>query len=397
MSGLFNRLRSAARRPATWLGRKAATTIATAAIRDGYRRVTRIANRKRGLPPSYGYRRPKRAKGRNRGSRHSFPSKKAKGRGKGCKPLSSCMKKQIVNLMKQKAPIGTYNKKWVAVMADVSIGSQTWVQNSTYGDAVKTQLGSDFLYFNQARLLDVASILFNGKTAAMDYTVLTNNFQSVGFQYQLVSATVKTTFRNHGLLPVEFTVVECIPKEYTNRFAYQDFDDALTTIKQTGGSTKNKALMGIQPGNLPQMKNLWKMKTVKKVLYPGDYYTYSKTHKNLSLDWDKFYEGTAIQSYIPNVTCQLLISMAPVVSVSTDGEASPAAIAGRAVLQSPNYAITVETEEHYVVSAPEKTDDANREDNYCWFYSDDAGAMNTGSLLHFNRSGSQTEQYNCAN
>jgi len=391
MSGLFGRIRRAARAPAVWLGRKAATTVATAAIRDGMRRISRHRKRKRGLPPS-GYR----PKGRNRGSKHSFPSKKAKGKGRRARPLSASMKKQILSVVAKKVPHGVYRKHWVGTMTSVLSGQQVWQENCYYGSpGSRSVVGSDFLFFNESRLKDAASVLFNNKTKGMNYPDATNNFATPGFKYNLKSASVKALFRNNTQCPIEFVFVECVSKRYTNSFAADEFSDALTNIAQTGGTAVTKATIGVYPNQLSQMKQMYNMKTVKKVLNPGDFYVYTKSYKDLKLDWDKFHEGNTLKFFLKGITTELLVSMTPAVGVSTDsGGGSATTISGRVCNPTAQYGVSVDVTEEYTVEAPDTTDDQYRENNYCWYYNDTGSDMTVGATISSTYTNPTTSLYN---
>lgn len=138
-----------------------------------------------------------------------------------------------------------------------------------------TGLNSNYLFnaFTPKRLLDAASILYNGKTIAEDYTPVAGNFPvkalTVNYQY----CSKKFTFTNHSHQAYEIEWNECVPKAPNDGEILDKWVDALKT-ENWKPTTPTPQDYGQRPQMLAAWKTLYTTKNTTFTLKPGETRTF---------------------------------------------------------------------------------------------------------------------------
>jgi len=283
-------------------------------------------------------------------------------------------KNKVHKVLAQENPNGVYRKRWVATLSAATSGTQICAQDSYYGADLTS--GSDFRFFNEARLKDAASILFNGKTKGIDYGVTTNNFASEGFKYHLNGAEASMKIFNNSPSIYEMVIVKCSSKKNSSssQTAYARYVAAMSDLQQAGGTAVGVTYATVLPTMIPQMKEYYNMTTYRKELHPGNTFKVRSFLKAQELDWEKYEDNGTNAYFIRNISVEYFIIYRVIPNC---GSADSRTYSGRRTVDNTSSCLTVECNEYFSLSAPPNTPVANNIDQYCWFYSDSAGASYT--------------------
>ena len=149
-----------------------------------------------------------------------------------------------------------------------------------------------FLPFTQKRILDAASVLFNGKAATPLIDLGPGNFESRGLKVDLAYGSYELEFHNYTDIDYECEIWEMTPKTSSNI----PFHETLLELKNA--MLWRSGVPYIQPSTNPTAGNNWQMhgalefgmikglsnkykmsKYKSGKFHPGEKWTYFKTHK----------------------------------------------------------------------------------------------------------------------
>lgn len=227
---------------------------------------------------------------------------------------------------------GYANQTLVTKLPDV-LGTNTrcwWAGAYISFDGLDT--GNDFQFFTPMKYIDAASILWNQKVAANDYTTQTGNLNTVhnettgavvvgsstdmnikGLKIHIKNSYVKWIVKNNNQRAMTINMYKCVPKvKFPTTTALQTFVDSC----EAEGDATNSALVsivgplttaqddlvcmpGIEPSSFPSFNAQWKYEKVKIRLGPGETTTlFCQGPKNYTLDFDKLHDGTADSAHL---------------------------------------------------------------------------------------------------
>lgn len=189
------------------------------------------------------------------------------------------------------------------------------VQNVYYlGNNSNTFIG----YFDPLRVLDAASVLFNGKAAAIlnpgfadagNFNVTTKNMK-----IKVISSSVMLKIKNNTQRTRRLAIYEIANKQIQNTFDpiahwTSILTDEVNKIQNIGGSMQITNV-GASPNVHPSWKTFYKMSETKLTLEPGQSHEmFVNGPSDTVYDYSKFFNGTNFQLYTKNnryfVCCDL--------------------------------------------------------------------------------------------
>lgn len=237
-----------------------------------------------------------------------------------------------------------------------------------------------FTPMSAKRILDAASVLYNGKTAAVNYENGTGNFDAKVTKVEVMYSSYKLELTNHTFIPYWITCYEITPKENSQ------IDFVNTTQNIIAASTfdysSNVGYFGIAPAfdnfgnkyktaiNLEwsDIKGLDKIYDIKKLsrkfIKPGKAFEYKTSAKDYCVEFSKMtYSSTDIQpgssgpvsalATYPKGEKQLIFKAEPVTHLVKNSSRATAALSTHQAVFSVCWA--VKTEEFFKIMQPRNT------------------------------------------
>lgn len=314
-------------------------------------------------------------------------TRKRKPSGKGRKPAKKpcrlprktvkCVKDIVKKEMSKEHATGSYYKNYAGTLLLPSTSANLQICSDhlfwSQGSVVKQRLR----FFCPDQFVDAASILFNGKTAALPDTATTNNIADPELKFNVAYASAHATFRNCLPIPIELIVYEVRSKDLESDWFGDDYTDALesTNLNQVGGSTVNRSSLNVSPTMLDALKTRYKIKTTKKVLLPGQPMYYRTMYKPNTL-WKKqnFVDGNVLQN-VGKDSVQIFYVYQPVTGPIDDPNSVSAKLkVGKLYKGIPSGnassllgCITCEVKEIFKIDCPDGMAVANQKDATCIF------------------------------
>nr|WAE42712.1 MAG: capsid protein [Cressdnaviricota sp.] len=312
--------------------------------------------------------------------------KKVSFHKKGANPkITKKFKAKIYKALEMKAPTGYYQDTSYGLINFTSLGVGEQVVN-VLSDGMQ-----DGLWFNPMRILDAASILFNGKGAGATgkwtpgqnapasptnntggYSLPTGSFDPANIKIHCINSYVKYEFRNNSQRTVTMKLFECKPKSKQDYYATgdalgqwsntmqeerQSFSN-ITTHENVSDTPYNR--LHVNPTISTSWKNNWSAGVTNVRLEPGQTYTYYlKGPQHYDYDFEKFWAtagGSNVLNYSfqdiqPKCTRSLfVISYPEVLPNNTNPPSNAARYAGLTSFARVTYECTY----GYVMSMPEQ-------------------------------------------
>lgn len=254
--------------------------------------------------------------------------------------------------------------------------------------------GNEYQFFTPLKFLDAASILWNQKTAAEDYTIQTGNLNTVhnqttgslvtgtvsqmeivGLKINIKNAYVKQVLKNNSQRSMGIEIYKCVPKTRnpleTPLATFVDSCDrevdgtnsALYSI--VGGLSLARdnavAMPGIEPNAFKAFNSEWKYEKVTIKLAPGETTTlFHQGPKQYLLDYDKLNKGVQNVQHLAfkQTTMQLMIAITPDLAFGTANVTPNLGATGRFIanvtaLNTISLPISIETTEVIKLSMPD--------------------------------------------
>lgn len=203
--------------------------------------------------------------------------------------------------------------------------SRGWVATLLSGDGFLQ--GDDMNYFTPLKVLDAASVLWNNKAMARDYTLQTGNFKintnkatgvpvggapaaplAQGQKIHVINSWVKFEIKNVSQRSLEFNIYNCVPKVAApDRLPFDTFIEGLNVFIDTAaGSNQFKVLNdnldlavgdpNFAPSLVDPFNSTYKYTKMDHVLAPGETCVhYVSGPKNVWYDFSKMYESAVDQ------------------------------------------------------------------------------------------------------
>lgn len=277
-------------------------------------------------------------------------------------------------------------------------GDKVWFAGlftNTGANLDKTAItGGQFCYFTPLKLLDAASVLWNGKTASIDWTTVTNNFSlsissttaapqvgssqfanAGGLELVVVNSYVTWRIKNVNQRSMKIKIYCCVPKM---KYGDQGPLTALTTgpLQDVSGSTRSTLGAGniaagsnvertiachpnFEPKQNTQFNNMYKYEVTEILIKPGEEIQHHiQGPKNYKLDYAKLVNsGTSeVSSFYKECSRLCMVSCeVDTVFFSDTNFQSTGPIVTRAAATASNTLInpiSIEIDEVYKLSCP---------------------------------------------
>lgn len=218
---------------------------------------------------------------------------------------------------------------------NIIAGSKVWfggLCNNTAGTIQPDGVGSSFIYFSPAKILNAASVLWNQKAVNQDWSIPTDNFslvtplatatpqtgsssfpQTGSLQIRVVNSYAKWRIKNINQRTVTMKIYHCVSK-----LKFQDVAPLTAMTNNPGlydtpnpGATRNEITSGViplngtipsnvvchpgfEPKKLSQFNTCYKYDVTEIVLKPGEECIHTiQGPKNYTLDYSKLYPDGA--------------------------------------------------------------------------------------------------------
>lgn len=257
-------------------------------------------------------------------------------------------------------PQGKYLKRYVMYMP-TSVGTTTSaVQNvintGLYGAA--NQEGTTiFSVGSGQKIIDAASVLYNGKTKGFNVSSTTNNLSYDNLIIPDFYHRIDYTFHNNTPVIMEMYFIESSPKTNMLNNFYQNWNAAL---EAQVGTDEVMTYLGNRPQYSGQMKRMYNMKTTKRLLKPGERFTYTlKTYAKHVKFNDFIASGSASTQnwYQKGLTKELCVIFHQPATTYLNG-ASTSTLYSYNVENAAGYAVSVDAKEYISMRKPENVADS---------------------------------------
>lgn len=244
--------------------------------------------------------------------------------------------------------------------------------------------------FNPARLLNVASVLFNKKTAtansqwaeggaATNYNFGVNTFDSNLCKINVKKQWVDVEFRNNTNRTFKMKLFDCVPKVHGGVITLQAPQtswgaalDKLATVGVANNQPQNcngeiasptlQTTLFADPRKVKTWNQYWKCQVTEVVVEPGQTFTWVVNGPALEYDFSKYYStdgglaNTVFNDYVKNVTHSLFAVFYPELGLGYTGAAQGGVGRfGGATPVLPNVTgILYEVKYHYEVDMPDQ-------------------------------------------
>lgn len=228
--------------------------------------------------------------------------------------------------------------------------------------------GDDLQFFTPMKILDAASVLWNQKTGARDYTLQTRNLNTrhnlttgslvvgtktdmdiTGLKIVVHNAYVKMTLKNSSQRALLIEVYKCVPTAKNPLdLPLGTFIDAvgkeldstnsgIVSAVGVGSMTAQSVLVnypGCEPNHFAAFRSEWKYEKVKIKIAPGEVTSlFFQGPKDYTLDFDKLNKGDVPVQHLASkqTTMAVMMSVLPDLVFSTAGTSGVDGQSGRFV------------------------------------------------------------------
>jgi len=240
-----------------------------------------------------------------------------------------------------------------------------------------TETFGKMVFFNYLKLMDAASVCYNGKSTATAWNVVTGNFPvNLETRFQYASASLE--MKNMTTEPFDVTVHECTAKKNTNSTPLTAFNEVLS---DTVGS--NPTLTLYNDANNMRVESAvkfpsdykpadWSFKSKKYIqVMPGQTISWSMVKKDFNVDFNKLIDpGLGLVMYSKG-SVQVLFEFTPRVATYSKSSATTNLAVNSGAVSGQNIDVTfaITQKEFYKLDQPGQTADAN-EGNKVYLYTD---------------------------
>lgn len=268
----------------------------------------------------------------------------------------------VKGAMKCDVPIGTYHKFYVQDinMQNTAANNQlvyTCGQRAGGNSTPYTSEGMSWCPFNLKKLLDAASVVFNGKSKAINWEDTTNNFSNPKvLQVDVVYASYELRLKCISEQELKCKLVRGRAKKNFGTGLYDVWNTAIGNARWVGGAP-NINTIGIAPTGWKELDNGYDVKVEEFTIRHGEEKVFRTSFKGC-VDFQKFYQGDSLQSFGKGISESWNLVVIPAKTIYKSNT-TPDVLATRGVTSGFNDYFNVEIKEVYKMYQPEITADAN--------------------------------------
>lgn len=306
--------------------------------------------------------------------------RKMRRRAREKKKATKFVKDIVKRELHCKADIGVYNKCYTSDLrcANDINDEVTWLAGARYRNQLSgqdTERGLQFQPHTLNKILDAASIVYNGKTKAINWESTTNNFDIASLKLNLIYASYKLEIFNMEFYPHEVTIYEVTNKTPLDTSFLTNVDNNVGSMKWVGGAPAVTQLsnshwsldFGLEPSMVKGIEKQYRIRKVaKKVLMPGSKMHYFSKLGPHCIDYAKHRNSTGGMPFHLKGDKQVVLRIRPMMHVTYNTAASGGADVQATFIQSTQSTAAGSnfstfgfyTEEVYKFEMPGETDDA---------------------------------------
>lgn len=246
-------------------------------------------------------------------------------------------------------------------------------------DLTYIKIGRDLDFFTPRKLLDAASILFNGKRNYMnghdeDYTGIMN-FKYRDLKLFVKHASASLFIKNDSGQKTHFSVFVGTHKGSSDDSLFNDFVKAVENANHVGFlPTANLGIVGINPKHFPSIKGNWKLKEHKFTLGEGQQKTISMgSINNKWINFSKLVDDGKLFNQESFSTSAIVMYHAEINRNYRELVVNPPSAAENIVGRykgndAARYGLNIEILENFTLEAPEITVDEYNKDAFSYYH-----------------------------
>lgn len=274
------------------------------------------------------------------------------------------IKKVVKSVLECDFNTGIYTKAWTAMYSLGTNNPDTqMVVNSLHrndGNAgVYTGDAMELSPFRADKMLDAASVMYNGKAKAINYELGTNNFpQPKALKLNVIYASFTVDMVNNSGSVYDIDLYQSKPKEDQDDSFQTVWTQNIQNVNWVGGiplvTTMNQV-----PGMVDAVGRKWSSDVKSFRLYPGQTKRFYAKFSGC-VDFEKHYRAGTLQRFVRGMTqCWTIVGKVGLNNMSnaSAGDATRAQHTGSATKQN---ALSFEISEVFKVQEPDDTTDTNQ-------------------------------------
>lgn len=300
---------------------------------------------------------------------------------KTSRKLKTAIKKVVHDTHNELSAVGTYHVIDGGYYFNTGGMKRTFFTQPYIDNAVYS--GLDTSFFTPFEVNHAASIMWNGKALARDYTSTVNNFDAKKVEIEVLSSSAGLWFKNEGQSVVFIDMYEFVAKTNSAVDPLTFWNNGMTTLDTqgvTGGTAAvSSADRVVEPSWVPEMKNYfsWKKKVI--TLIPGATKSvWIKGPSNTKYDFKAFVANdgtTRTDTVAVNKNVFVVVGIRYQPTLNTTGELIYPVTAGPNTNKA--YKVAVKVERKFKLRAPVITDDDKNKDRKIF-----ANYLAAGSTTH---------------
>jgi hypothetical protein len=266
-------------------------------------------------------------------------------------------------------PLGKLIKEQGGYMTHDATNSQAVYSNLKFNGSGDSKTA--FAFFQPRKILDAASVLFNGKAFAADWTLTPGNFQTLDSDLSKVGlihvkyASVAFEMTAQTGLPQEVTIYESVAtRDAQNAVGsnapFQVWTDGLAnTDMNLAGS--NILTLNSVPSHAPMFNDYFTTKAYTYKLNPGDVKTHYTKIGNKTYDFTKFFKNGNFHDVQKGLTTFYTVVIKGPMQIQGGGsDGTTQALQINQYNLSGAAGIAVRLVEKFSIHAPDVSNDANK-------------------------------------
>lgn len=278
--------------------------------------------------------------------------------------LKSMIKKEIMCTQSK----GAYHKGYVGeyrvhnILPNAQVVTRSMTRGLNNGTPY-TATAFAFTPFNLKRLLDAVSVLYNGKSKAINYEATVDNFpdQGKGLQVDFTYCSYTMRLSNQSKVPMDVVLYKATSKMNHSQTFIDAWSNSINSQPWRAGAPAI-TVVNMTPGvGDAEMRRHWTWKPIKFQLLPGQTKFFSAKWKGC-LDFSKYMSSGTLQEYGKNISEEWTFVFKPSFSIRGN-RTTNSLIMGHYGIDGPDAddaalkAIVFEVKEVYNCLQPPEADD----------------------------------------
>jgi hypothetical protein len=281
------------------------------------------------------------------------------------KKLSRKFKQQVKDALSEVTPPAYKQERYYFLYKPTDFNQSTFDMGRGYnGTDNATSLGGSGsatqCFFDPVKVLDAASVLFNGKPPAGNKVWnQTGMFDAKNFVVDVSKQWVVMTLKNNSARNMEIKLWTWelkgnaqIDQNFTNEWANAMSNDAAPSGSALNVGNANQNTIGMSPMLSPQMKKLFKIEEKSVFLEPGKIFKHTVQGPSKVYDYAKFWLNGTFNNFQKGTKGVCMALSTDITALSTGLNAVQRYTD---IVSVDPFGICVETQYHYVLRLPDQT------------------------------------------